>query len=76
MSPQDATDREQRLDEALAAYLRVVKDSRPSEQQQLITSHPELADELAEFFEDQDCFDRLIAPLRKALLSRVQRWQG
>jgi serine/threonine protein kinase len=62
-----ADDREQRLDEVLAGYLNAVRQGPAPSRQQLYETHPDLADDLREFFADQDGFDRLTTPLRGAL---------
>ncbi len=62
-----ADDREQRLDEVLAGFLNAVSRGTAPTRQQLFDTHPDLADALREFFDDQDGFDRLATPLRAAL---------
>ncbi len=42
--------RQQRLEEILAEYLRSVDAGNPADSRQLISQHPDLADDLAEFF--------------------------
>jgi serine/threonine-protein kinase len=54
-------DREARLDEAIAGYLR---GPSPAAREALLAAHPDLADELRTFFADQDRFNLLAAPLR------------
>ena len=57
-------DRQQRLREALASYYEGIEDGHPPDPRALIDGHPELADELAEFFAIQDHLHHLAAPIR------------
>jgi tetratricopeptide (TPR) repeat protein len=59
---QTAPDREQRLDEAIASYLRCEGDGRRPDPAVWIERYPDLADALGEFFADRMRLDQLVKP--------------
>jgi eukaryotic-like serine/threonine-protein kinase len=59
-----ASEREQRFNDVVAAYLDAVEEGRPADQQELLARHPDLAPELQLFFDEQEELARLAAPLR------------
>ena len=71
--PNDTSTPEQRLCEVLAAYYEAGADGKPLDRQALLAGHPELADQLAEFFVVQDRLHGLAEPLRAAESTPVDR---
>src|SRR6516164_3176716 len=57
-------DREAQLDAVLADYLKAAAGGSAPDPQELLDSHPELADELRSFFADRASFQQLAAPLK------------
>src|SRR5262249_5224455 len=62
-----AFDREQRLDEVVTAYLRALQAGERPDRRELLARHPDLAEELAEFFADRDRLEHVVGPIRSAL---------
>jgi hypothetical protein len=60
----DASDRERRLEEVIATYLRAVQAGQTPPREELLAQHPDLATDLNEFFSNQDQILQLAAPLR------------
>ena len=57
-------DREQLLDEIVTAYLKAVEAGQQPDQAELLARHPDLADELREFFAAQKSIDNAAAQMR------------
>ena len=68
MAPPNPSDsaREDRVNQLIAAYLKSVEEGQPLDRQELLTQHPDLAEELAAFFADRDRFEQAAGPLRAA----------
>src|SRR5689334_13361799 len=50
----DQAERECALDEVIASYLRAEESGTPPDRADLLARHPDMADELARFFQDRD----------------------
>jgi WD40 repeat protein/tRNA A-37 threonylcarbamoyl transferase component Bud32 len=59
----DGSTREQRLNEALAAYYEAVEAGQPIDHQEFLARHADVADGLASFFAAKEDFERHAAPL-------------
>ncbi len=57
--PGNDSEREQRLNEVIAEYLEAVETGVAPDRDLLLNREPELADELAKFFANEDHLDRL-----------------
>src|SRR4051794_40420151 len=55
-------DREQRLDEVVAAYLEAADSGQPPDRAAWLARYPDLARELSKFFADQDQVERWTFP--------------
>ena len=62
-------DRDQILDDVVAAYLDASETAGPQDHHQWLARYPALAAELAEFFADEEQFGSLMAPFRAAAQS-------
>jgi tRNA A-37 threonylcarbamoyl transferase component Bud32 len=57
---------EDRVNRIIAAYLQSVEQGKPLDRQELLVQHPDLVEELTEFFADRDRFEKVASPLRAA----------
>jgi WD40 repeat protein len=64
--PKSTDDRERRsrFEAVLGAYFEALEAGQSPDRQELLSGHPDLAAELAEFFTEQDRFHRMVEPLR------------
>ncbi len=59
-----ATEREQRLNEVMAAYVQAADAGQAPDRAEILARHPDLAADLEAFFADHDRLNRLAEPLR------------
>jgi serine/threonine protein kinase/tetratricopeptide (TPR) repeat protein len=62
-----AADHDQILGELVFEYLAALEAGRPLDRQEMLKRHPQFTAELSAFFVDQDRFDHLAEPLRRAV---------
>jgi serine/threonine protein kinase/tetratricopeptide (TPR) repeat protein len=67
------SEREQRIDDVLGAYLQAVADGDAPDRDDLLARHPDLSGELHEFFQNQDDINRWTAPLRPVAQAALMR---
>jgi eukaryotic-like serine/threonine-protein kinase len=62
--------------EVIAAYVQAVEARETPDRDSIVAAHPEIAQELVQFFADQDQFDRLLSPFRGARHSPTTWFHG
>src|SRR5215467_14306555 len=60
-------EREERLGELISDWLESRETGRPIDRNQWLAAHPEYAEELAEFFDEEEHLRELAAPLRASV---------
>ncbi len=72
----DATDREERLNEVLLAYVEALEAGRELDRDQFLAANPDLRQDLETFLASHDEVERLTAPLRGSAGRGVDRETG
>jgi hypothetical protein len=67
MNSHHAADPDQTLGELVFECLAALESGRPLDRQEMLKRHPQFTAELSAFFADQDQFNRLAEPLRRAV---------
>src|SRR5262245_11270686 len=62
--PETQTEREQRLNDVMAAYVQATDAGHAPDRAEILARHPDLADDLEAFFADHDRLNRPAGPLR------------
>ena len=74
--PGECDEREARIDEATAQYLREAASGRTPNRKEFLDRYPDLATELAEFIDDDACVQKAAQPFLKAAIKACPRCQG
>jgi hypothetical protein len=62
-APESSSAREERVNEAIAAYLEAAEAGRAPGRDEFLARYPDLADDVRAFLDDRDRFARAVAPL-------------
>ena len=69
-----ASDRSERLNALIATYLEAVQVGQSFDRQEIVSQHPDLADELRSFFENHDRMRNMAAPAESPTLPPQTRY--
>ncbi|HEV2950284.1 MAG TPA: serine/threonine-protein kinase, partial [Gemmataceae bacterium] len=72
----EKSERERRLDELVTAYLKAVEAGNKPNREEWLGRHPDLAGELAAFFDAQDQVDRLAGSIRAPTSNKPDAWDA
>lgn len=64
--PQESADRDQRINQIIAAFLDAERSGQAPNREALLQQHPDLAKELQSFFADKDHFEKMAEPMAPA----------
>jgi tRNA A-37 threonylcarbamoyl transferase component Bud32 len=67
----ELSERETQVDQVVADYLRAVEIGQAPDRSDVLARHPDLAEELGEFFADRDRVERWTSPLRSQATARA-----
>ena len=62
--PDDDADRDQLLEAVIADYIRADETGLAPDRREILERHPELADELRQFFGQRDRMNQMVEPIR------------
>ncbi len=63
-TPDDDADRDQQLEAVIADYIRACETGLAPDRREILERHPELADELRQFFGQRDRMNQMVEPMR------------